>query len=83
MPMRPPVQEDTLATHEIQIERKHFLLALKENARGRFLRISEETNGRFNSIMIPASGLHDFQKLIEEIVKADGEIPAKENVPPA
>jgi hypothetical protein len=70
MPMRPPVQEDTIATRELQIERKHFMLSLKENPRGRFLRISEENNGRFNSIIIPVSGLGDFEKLVQEMVEA-------------
>jgi len=78
MPTRPPVHEDTLVTHEVQIERKHFLLALKENPRGRFLRITEEINGRFNSVMVPATGLHEFQKLLAEIVTANGEIPVKQ-----
>jgi len=74
---RPAVQEDSLASRELQIERKHLMLSLKQNPRGLFLRITEETQGRFNSIIVPVSGLRDFQKLIEEIVKAAGEIPAK------
>jgi hypothetical protein len=78
LPVRP--QEDTLESHELQIERKHFLVMLKENSRGRFLRIVEE-GGRRNSIVIPAPGLRDFQKLLAEMVKADGETPAK-NQPP-
>jgi len=76
-PPRPPVKEDTLETRELQVERKHFLLTLKENPRGRFLRVSEETNGRFNSIIIPAAGLQDFVKMLQEIVAASGSIPAK------
>ena len=74
---RPFVQEDTLKSDEIQIERKAFRLTLKENPRGRFLRISEEGNSKRNSIIIPATGLKDFQKLINEMVKASDEIPAK------
>ena len=74
---RPFVQEDTLKSGEIQIERKIFHLTLKENPRGRFLRISEENNAKRNSIIIPAPGLKDFQKLINEMVKASDEIPAK------
>ena len=79
---RPFVQEDTLKTGEIQIERKFFVLTLKENPRGRFLRISEEVGGKRNSIIIPAPGLRDFQNLINEMVKASDEIPAK-SVPAA
>jgi len=76
-PPRQPVQEDTLKTGEIQIERKTFVLTLKENPRGRFLRISEENNAKRNSIIIPAPGLQEFQKLINEMVKASDEIPIK------
>jgi hypothetical protein len=79
---RPFVQEDTLKSVEIQIERKTFHLTLKENPRGRFLRISEENNAKRNSIIIPAPGLKDFQNLINEMVKASDEIPAK-SVPAA
>jgi len=79
---RQPVQEDTLKSDEIQIERKTFHLTLKENPRGRFLRISEEVGGKRNSIIIPAPGLKDFQNLINEMVKASDEIPAK-SVPAA
>ncbi len=80
-PIRPPSQEDTLESREIQVERKHFLALLKENPRGRFLRISEEANGRSNSIIIPESGLREFQKMLEEMVNASAEIPAKSPLP--
>ena len=76
-PPRPFVQEDTLKSVEIQIERKTFHLTLKENPRGRFLRISEENNAKRNSIISPAPGLKDFQKLINELVKASDDIPVK------
>ena len=76
-PPRPFVQEDTLKSVEIQIERKTFHLTLKENPRGRFLRISEENNAKRNSIIIPAPGLEEFQKMTDEMVKASDEIPAK------
>jgi len=81
-PPRQPVQEDTLKTEEIQVERKMFVLTLKENPRGRFLRISEENNFGRNSIVIPATGLKEIQKLINEMVKASDEIPVK-SVPAA
>jgi hypothetical protein len=48
---------------------------LKENPRGRFLRISEETNGRYNSIMIPGDGLQEFLKMLESIVQASEAMP--------
>jgi hypothetical protein len=76
-PPRPFVQEDTLKSEQIQIERKSFLLTLKENPRGRFLRISEEVGGKRNSIIIPATGLKDFKRLLDEMVVSSNELPLK------
>ncbi len=72
---RPPVNEDTIKTDKVQIERKTFLFALKENPRGRFLRITEDVGGRRDTIIIPAPGLEDFKKLLDEMVKAATETP--------
>jgi hypothetical protein len=72
---KPPVNEDTLKSAKIQIERKTFVLALKENPRGRFLRITEDVGGRRDTIIIPAPGLEEFSKLLEEMVKAAAETP--------
>ncbi len=72
-----PVNEDTLKSDKIQIERKTFLLTLKENPRGRFLRITEDVGGRRDTIIIPATGLDDFKKLVDEMAKASSEIPEK------
>jgi len=65
-----------LHSAQIQIERKTFLFALKENPRGRFLRITEEVNGRRDTIIIPATGLEDFRKALDEIVKASSNAPS-------
>jgi PurA ssDNA and RNA-binding protein len=72
---RQPVQEDTLKSGQVRIERKNFTLMLKENPRGRFLRIIEEVSGRSDSIIIPSTGLAEFQKLLDEMVKASNELP--------
>jgi hypothetical protein len=72
---KPPVQEDTLKTEKIQIERKTFVFTLKENPRGRFLRITEDVGGRRDTIIIPAPGLEEFRKLLDEMVKASAEAP--------
>jgi len=77
MQPRPPVQEDTLKSGEVQIERKTIAFMLKENPRGRFLRISENARGRWNAIIIPATGLAEFQKLLDEMIKASNELPEK------
>ena len=79
---KPQVSEDTLRTEKIQIERKTFILTLKENPRGRFLRITEDVNGRRDNIIIPSTGLEDFRRLVDEMVKAAGEMPPLNEVPP-
>jgi hypothetical protein len=73
---RPPVNEDTLKSVELQVERKFFQFTLKENARGRFLRITEDGGGRHNAIIIPLSGLEDFKRVLNEMLKASDETPA-------
>jgi len=75
---RPPVNEDTLKSAEVQIERKNFVFTLKENPRGRFLRITEDVGGRRDTIIIPSTGLADFKKLVDEMVQASLEIPEKQ-----
>jgi hypothetical protein len=79
---KPQVSEDTLRTEKIQIERKTFILTLKENPRGRFLRITEDVNGRRDNIIIPSTGLEEFRRLVDEMVKAAGEMPPLDETPP-
>ncbi|MGB7748674.1 MAG: DNA-binding protein [Verrucomicrobiia bacterium] len=62
---------------EVQIERKTFVLTLKENPRGRFLRITEDVGGRRDTIIIPSTGLAEFQKLLDEMIKTSNELPLK------
>lgn len=76
-PPKPRVDEDTLKTDKIQIERKTFIFTLKENPRGRFLRITEDVNGRRDNVIIPSTGLEEFKKILDEMVKASNEIPPK------
>src|SRR4051812_27530365 len=72
-----PVVEDTLRSDKIQIERKTFVFTLKENPRGRFLRITEDVNGRRDTIIIPATGLEDFKRVFDEMTRASAETPPK------
>ncbi len=81
MPPRPPIQEDTLKSAQVQIERKSFMFTLRENPRGRLLRISEETNGRRNAIIIPSTGLEEFAKIVAEMAKAASELPPTQEPP--
>ena len=62
---------------KIQIERKTFVLALKENPRGRFLRITEDVGGRHDTIIVPAPGLEEFRQVLDEMIKVAAETPPK------
>ena len=79
---KPPVAEDTLKSDRVQIERKTFVFTLKENPRGRFLRITEDVNGRRDTIIIPATGLADFRRLLETMVDESDKTPAKTDEQP-
>ncbi len=72
---KPQVIEETLMTDKVQIERKSFVFTLKENPRGRFLRITEDVNGRRDTIIIPATGLDDFRRALEGMVAASSATP--------
>jgi len=60
-----------LKSETIAVERKNFIFDLRENPRGRFLRITEDANGRRDSIVIPAPGLEEFRRVLDEIIEAD------------
>lgn len=79
---KPPVAEDTLKSDKVQIERKTFVFTLKENPRGRFLRITEDVNGRRDTIIVPATGLAEFRRLLESMVEESEKTPAAASNPP-
>ena len=67
--------ENTLKTEKIHIERKTFIFSLRENSRGRFLRITEDVGGRRDTIIVPAPGLEEFRKTVDEMIKLAAEAP--------
>jgi hypothetical protein len=69
-PAAPAGNEETLRSEKLQIERKTFMFTLKENPRGRFLRITEDVAGRRDTIIVPAPGLEEFRRMLEEMERA-------------
>ncbi len=61
-------EERTLRSEKVQIERKTFFLDLKENERGRFLRITEDVGGRRDRIIMPATGMEDFARALDDLI---------------
>jgi hypothetical protein len=62
--------DEPIISDKIQIERKLFFFDLKQNQRGILLRITEDVRGRRDTIIIPATGLHDFQAALQRMVDA-------------
>ena len=79
---KPHLEEKTLKSEKIQIERKTFIFTLKENPRGCFLRITEDVGGRRDTIIVPATGLPDFRNAVETMVAAAAEQPSAPPPPP-
>ena len=71
---RPQVVEDTLKSGEIQIERKNFVFTLKENPRGRFLRITEDVGGRRDTVMLSAPVFKEFLEALERLIEFEGKL---------
>ena len=63
--------DDALLSDKIQIERKVFFFDLKENPRGRFLKITEDVGGRRDTIIIPSTGLDQFRDAVQRAIDSD------------
>lgn len=72
---------DPLASEKIAVERKIFFLDLKENQRGRFLKITEDVGGRRDTIMLPAAAFRDFADALVRLVTYESTLP--QTAPPA
>lgn len=60
-----------LASEKVVSGRKVFFLDFKENSRGRVLKITEDVNGRRDTIMVPDEALDDFYDALGRILDAD------------
>jgi hypothetical protein len=66
--------EQVIFSEQIQVERKTFSFELRENARGRFLRITEDVGGRRDTVIIPAPGLGQVCETIGRAMAAGGPV---------
>lgn len=62
---------EPLATEKIVVDRKIFFLDLKENNRGRFLKITEDVGGRRDTIMLPSEAFHDFSEALGRLIEVE------------
>src|SRR5262249_19658357 len=68
--------DNIIEARELQIERKHFYVELRENDRGRFLRITEDAHARRNSIIVPSTGVQYCTSTIAEVLTNGDTAPA-------
>jgi hypothetical protein len=73
-----PIPDRTIALRQLIIERKTFTIALKENYRGRFVRITEASSGRYTNIVIPASGLEEFSNVVLTLERVNSQDDAEQ-----
>jgi len=59
-----------LHTEKLISDRKVFFLDLKENERGRVVKITEDVRGRRDTIMVPVETLRDFIEALQKIEDA-------------
>jgi hypothetical protein len=70
----PRRQEPPIASEKIIWERKTFFLDLKENQRGRFLKITEDVAGRRDTIMVPAEAFKDFVEALGRLAEFEAKL---------
>ncbi len=60
-----------LHSEKIVSDRKIFFLDLKENERGRFIKITEDVRGRRDTIMLPIDIANDFAEALDRVLEAN------------
>jgi hypothetical protein len=65
----------SLQTLNIRVERKNFTFEVRENPRGRFLRITEEVNGRRDTVIVPLTGVEQFRDTLNEVCRFTKTLP--------
>jgi len=60
-----------LVSKTLQFEHKLFYFDLKENPRGRYLKISEKTSATRSTIIVPVDGVAWFLDLFDYYIRTD------------
>lgn len=63
-----------LHSEKIVGERKVFFMDLKENDRGRFIKITEDVRGRRDTIVVPMEVMEEFVDALTRILQVDREM---------
>jgi hypothetical protein len=68
------VENGLLHTEKILADRKTFYIDLKENARGRVVKITEDVGGNRDTIMVPVEILDDFIHALQDVKAASDQL---------
>ena len=64
-----------LHSEKIMTDRKIFFLDLKENERGRVIKITEDVRGRRHTIMLPVESADEFLDALQRILEVERDLP--------
>ena len=68
------MENGLLHTEKILADRKTFYIDLKENARGRVVKITEDVGGNRDTIMVPVEILYDFIHALQDVKAASDQL---------
>lgn len=68
---KPAIPEETLHTEKSRSN------ASRSSSRSRKIRVTEDVGGRRDTIIIPSTGLEDFQKVVDEIARISAATPER------
>jgi len=63
-----------LHSEKVMGDRKVFFLDLKQNERGRFIKITEEVRGHRDTIMLPIENALDFLEALQNLMEIEAEM---------
>jgi hypothetical protein len=69
-----PAPAPPIASEKVRVDRKIFFMDLKENHRGRVLKITEDVGGRRNTIMLPKEAFADFVAALERLIEFEAKL---------
>ncbi|MEO6789063.1 MAG: PUR family DNA/RNA-binding protein [Chthoniobacteraceae bacterium] len=75
MSYQTPIPNQPLASEKLSIDRKVFFLDLKENDRGRYVKITEDVGGRRDTIMVPMAAVKEFHELLGRLLEFGAALP--------
>lgn len=78
----PPVPEPPLASEKLIVGRKVFVLNLRENEQGRFLKVSEEIGDRRDAIILPHEAFSAFAEALARLIAFETVQPIKPGIHP-